>query len=49
MKYFNELEKDAIERNIPVMQREGLEFMIKVFKITVVAAQKQVVQSVIQQ
>ena len=32
MKYFNELEKDAIERNIPVMQREGLEFMIKVFK-----------------
>ena len=32
MKYFKELEKDAIERNIPVMQREGLEFMINVFK-----------------
>lgn len=32
MKYFNELETDAINRNIPIMQREGLEFMINIFK-----------------
>lgn len=31
MKYFNELEIDAINRNIPIMQREGLEFMINIF------------------
>lgn len=31
MKYFKELEKSAIARNIPIMQREGLEFMIDVF------------------
>ena len=36
MKYFKELEKDAIERNIPVMQREGLEFMINVFKENII-------------
>lgn len=33
MKYFNELETDAINRNIPIMQREGLEFMINIFKV----------------
>ena len=32
MKYFEDLEKSAIDRNIPIMQREGLEFMINVFK-----------------
>ena len=32
MKYFDDLEKSAIDRNIPIMQREGLEFMINVFK-----------------
>ncbi len=32
MKYFKELELSAINRNIPIMQREGLEFMINVFK-----------------
>lgn len=32
MKYFKELEIDAINRNIPIMQREGLEFMINIFK-----------------
>ena len=31
MKYFKELEIDAINRNIPIMQREGLEFMINIF------------------
>lgn len=32
MKYFKDLEKSAINRNIPVMQLEGLEFMINTFK-----------------
>lgn len=32
MKYYTELELSAINRNIPIMQREGLEFMINVFK-----------------
>ena len=32
MKYYKELELSAISRNIPIMQREGLEFMINVFK-----------------
>lgn len=32
MKYFEDLEKSAINRNIPVMQLEGLEFMINTFK-----------------
>lgn len=32
MKYFKDLEKNAINRNIPVMQLEGLEFMINTFK-----------------
>ena len=32
MKYFEDLEKSAIDRNIPIMQREGLEFMINIFK-----------------
>lgn len=32
MKYFEELETSALARNIPIMQREGLEFMIDVFK-----------------
>ena len=32
MKYYKELELSAINRNIPVMQRDGLEFMISVFK-----------------
>ena len=32
MKYFDDLEKSAIDSNIPIMQREGLEFMINVFK-----------------
>lgn len=31
MKYFKELETDALARNIPVMQIEGLEFMINTF------------------
>lgn len=32
MKYFKDLEKSAIDRNIPIMQLEGLEFMINTFK-----------------
>lgn len=32
MKYFEELEKSALARNIPIMQREGIEFMIDIFK-----------------
>lgn len=32
MNYLQELEVSAIDRNIPIMQREGLEFMINVFK-----------------
>lgn len=32
MKYYKELELSAINRDIPIMQREGLEFMINVFK-----------------
>lgn len=32
MKYFDELEVNAIDRNIPIMQREGIEFMINIFK-----------------
>lgn len=32
MKYFKDLEKSAINRNIPIMQLEGLEFMINTFK-----------------
>lgn len=32
MKYFEHLEVSAINRSIPIMQREGLEFMIKLFK-----------------
>lgn len=32
MKYFNDIETDARERKIPVMQREGLEFMINIFE-----------------
>ncbi len=31
MKYFNEIEKNALQRNIPVMQKEGLETMIHIF------------------
>lgn len=32
MKYYNEIEKNALDRNIPVMQKEGLEFLIQTFK-----------------
>lgn len=32
MNYLQELEVSAIDRNIPIMQREGLEFMINLFK-----------------
>ena len=32
MKYFDEIEKSARERNIPVMEKEGLEFLIQTFK-----------------
>ena len=32
MKYFDEIEKSARERNIPVMEKEGLEFLIQMFK-----------------
>lgn len=32
MKYFEDIEKKAISRSIPIMQREGLEFMINTFK-----------------
>ena len=31
MKYFDEIEKSARERNIPVMEKEGLEFLIQTF------------------
>ena len=30
MKYFDEIEKSARERNIPVMEKEGLEFLINI-------------------
>ena len=32
MKYFDEIEKSARERNIPVMEKEGLEFLIQTFE-----------------
>ena len=32
MRYYEKIEADALARNIPVMQREGLEFMIEIFK-----------------
>lgn len=32
MKYYDEIEKDALDRNIPVMQKEGLEFLIQTFQ-----------------
>ena len=32
MRYYKKIEADALARNIPVMQREGLEFMIEIFK-----------------
>lgn len=32
MKYFDEIEKNALDRNIPVMQKAGLEFLIHIFK-----------------
>lgn len=32
MRYYDEIEKDALKRNIPVMQKEGLEFMIQTFR-----------------
>lgn len=32
MKYFNELEESALARQIPVMQKEGIEFLIKTFQ-----------------
>ena len=31
MKYFDEIEKSARKRNIPVMEKEGLEFLIQTF------------------
>ena len=31
MKYFDEIEKSARERHIPVMEKEGLEFLIQTF------------------
>lgn len=32
MKYFDEIESSARKRNIPVMEKEGIEFLINVFK-----------------
>lgn len=32
MKYYDEIETNALKRNIPVMQKEGLEFMIQTFR-----------------
>lgn len=32
MKYYDEIEKKALERNIPVMQKEGIEFLIQTFQ-----------------
>lgn len=32
MKYYDEIEKNALKRNIPVMQKAGLEFMIETFR-----------------
>lgn len=32
MKYYDEIEKKALERNIPVMQKEGIEFLIRTFQ-----------------
>ena len=32
MRYYEKIEADALARNIPVMQREGLELMIEIFK-----------------
>lgn len=32
MKYYDEIEKNALSRNIPVMQKEGLEFLIETFQ-----------------
>lgn len=32
MKYFDEIEKNALSRHIPVMQKEGIEFLIQIFK-----------------
>lgn len=29
MKYFDQIEKEALARNIPVMQKEGIEFLIR--------------------
>ena len=32
MKYFDEIEKNALSRHIPVTQKEGIEFLIQIFK-----------------
>lgn len=32
MKYYDEIEQNALKRNIPVMQKEGLEFLIETFR-----------------
>ena len=32
MKYYDEIEQNALNRNIPVMQKAGLEFMIELFR-----------------
>lgn len=32
MKYFDEIESSARKRNIPVMEKEGIEFLINIFK-----------------
>ena len=36
MRYYEKIEADALARNIPVMQREGLEFMIEILNIIIV-------------